>query len=889
MAEDAMAQRPAPAGGRTAGEEIPLPPAVGLSVPEATRRLRRYGRNEIPGQRRRPIHAIVLGVLREPMFLFLVIAAALYLALGDPLEGAVLSVIAIIDVGLVTFQELRTERVIEALREIASPRALVVRDRQEVRIPGAEIVPGDVVILSEGDRVPADGRLLTSHDLQTDESLLTGESVPVRKRAPLRQAGSIAESPPGGDDLPFVYSGSLIVSGQGVAEVVATGASAYIGRIGASLAAIRPERTRLQKSTARLVWAMAAIGVIVSLTVIVLFGTLRGDWLEGALAGMTVAMSALPEEFPLVLTVFLALGAWRLSRAGVLTRRSAVIETLGTTTALCVDKTGTVTQNRMTVSQLYADGVFLKVRPNPLPLPERFHELVEYAILASKPRPFDPTEQAMHRLGAAALTGTEHLHASWRLVQEYELTPGFLAMSQAWRGDARDEYIIAAKGAPESIVDLCHLGEDETRHIAESVQMMARQGLRIIAVAQGRHRGPDLPAHQHDFVFAFVGLIGLEDPLRPTVANAVDECRRAGIRIIMITGDYVATAESIARQAGLNVAGGAMTGAEIEALEESELRRRIRAVTIFARIRPEQKLRLVGALKANGEIVAMTGDGVNDAPALRAAHVGIAMGQRGTDVAREAASLVLLDDDFGAIVGAVRLGRRIFDNLRKAMAYITAIHVPILGMALAPWLFGWPIVLSPFHVVFLEMVIDPVCSIVFEAEPEESDIMRRPPRPFGERLFAGWTLGISLVQGFVLMLIVLTVYGGALALERSEGVARTVTFVSMVTGNLALAIANRSWSEDVIAGLMRPNRSLWIAVAAAFGGLALVVGVPPVRELFRFEATSAVDLTVASLCGVLSVLWFEIAKATGLVRRISRYQPQARDESCPDCHRNGLG
>ncbi|MFO0996940.1 MAG: cation-translocating P-type ATPase [Alphaproteobacteria bacterium] len=847
----------------------------GLSTAEAARRLREFGRNEISGAGRRSLLSVVFGVLKEPMFLFLVIAAALYLALGDPLEGIVLSSIAIIDVGMVTFQDMRTERVIEALREIASPRALVIRDRRDMRIPGAEVVPGDLVILSEGDRVPADGRLLTSHDLQADESLLTGESAPVRKLAQPDHPGPITTSPPGGDDLPFVYSGSLVVSGQGVAEIVATGPNAYIGRLGTSLTAIPPERTRLQESTARLVWAMAMVGAFVSVAVLIHFGLRRGDWLQGALAGITVAMSALPEEFPLVLTVFLALGARRLSRAGVLTRRSAVIETLGAATVLCVDKTGTVTQNRMSVTRLCVDGHFLEVAPETPALPDRFHELVEYAILASKSRPFDPTELAVHRLGADAFKGTEHLHTSWRLAEEYELTPGFLAMSQAWRVDSTDEYVVAAKGAPESIIDLCHLDEEKARPIHEWVQAMAHDGLRIIAVARGRHRGSALPAHQHDFDFTFAGLVGLTDPLRPTVRAAVDECARAGIRIVMITGDYAATAESIAREAGLDAAGRVATGGEIAALDDAGLKQRVRDVSVFARIRPEQKLQLVEALKANGEIVAMTGDGINDAPALKAAHVGIAMGQRGTDVAREAATLVLLDDDFGAIVGAVRLGRRIFDNLRKAMTYITAIHVPILGMALAPLLLGWPFVLAPLHVVFLEMIIDPVCSIVFEAEPEETDVMRRPPRPVGEQLFGGWTLGISLAQGFLLLLAVLAIYGGALALERPESVARTMVFVTIVTGNLALAVANRSWSEGILAGLRRPNRALWVAVAIALAGLALAIGVPPLQQLFKFDAAPAADIAIASACGAMSVLWFEIAKKAGIVSRMPHHHGNA--------------
>lgn len=839
------------------------PPAFpGLPSKEAQRRLARYGYNELPRQDRRDLPAILIGILREPMFGLLLAAAGLYLLLGDLQQGLLLAACALLSLGLVVHQERRSERVLETLRELSSPRALVIRDGAEQRIPGREVVPGDLVIVAEGDRVPADAALITCHGVVADESLLTGEAVPVRKRSRLAADREIA--PAGGENQPFVYSGTLIVGGQGLAEVLATGPATRMGGIGAALRALEPEQTPLQRSIAGFVRVVAVLGLGLSLALAGLVIHATGDWSEGLLAGITLAMSALPEEFPMVLIVFLSLGAWRLSRHQVLTRQASAIETLGAATMLCVDKTGTLTENRMAVARLYAGGESLDVAPEKAELPESFHRLIEFAILASKPRAIDPMDSALQRLGEQALAGSEHLHRSWSVAEEYELTPGFLAMSQAWRGE-EEGYVVAAKGAPEAIADLSHLAPPAAARLAAAVEEMAARGLRVIAVAGGRHAGPDLPANQHDFDFALIGLIGLADPLRASVPAAIAECRQAGIKVAMITGDYAATAGAIARQAGLDLAGGILTGADLAAMDDPELARRLRESRVFARIMPEQKLRLVQALKANGEVTAMTGDGVNDAPALKAAHIGIAMGRRGTDVAREASDLVLLDDDFGAIVQAVRLGRRIFGNLTKAMAYITAIHVPIAGLALIPLLLGWPILFFPVHIVFLEMIIDPVCSIVFEAESEEADIMQLPPRPPRAPLFSRLRLLVSLLQGAVVLGAVLLLYGAAL--PAGEDRARGLAFTALVAANLGLVLVNRSWNTGLWGSLRRPNPAVWIVVGAAAAVLSLALGTPAARGLFHFAAVDPAALAGVGAVGLAAAFWFEIPKALGLLHR----------------------
>jgi len=475
--------------------------------------------------------------------------------------------------------------------------------------------------------------------------------------------------------------------------------------------------------------------------------------------------------------------------------------------------------------------------------------------------PFDPMEKAIKEIGNQYLAQTEHLHRDWKLIHEYPLSAKLLALSRVWKSPSGPDYVIAAKGAPEAIADLCHFDEAQASELSRSVSAMADEGLRLLGVAKAPFRQtPDLPGEQHDFTFEFIGLLGLADPVRPTVAGAIGECYSAGIRVVMITGDYPGTARNIARQIGLNPCDEAITGLELDGMDDEELKRRIRSVNIFARVVPEQKLRLVKALKANKEIVAMTGDGVNDAPALKAAHIGIAMGGRGTDVARESAALVLLDDDFSSIVEAIKLGRRIFDNIRKAISYIFAIHVPIAGMSLIPVLFKLPLVLLPVHIVFMELIIDPACSVVFEAENEEADVMKRPPRNPGEPLFGRRTLILSLLQGTCVLLIALAVFGIALYREQGEMEARALTFTTLIISNLGLILTNRSWSHSILNTLKQRNTSLWWVLGGAALFLALVLYFPFARNLFRFSMLHPLDLAICLAAGMVSILWFESFK-----------------------------
>ncbi|UWU87403.1 cation-translocating P-type ATPase [Bradyrhizobium yuanmingense] len=833
--------------------------AAGLSETEARARLAADGPNELPRPERRSPLRIVVEVLREPMLLLLLCGGLIYLVLGDLKEALILLAFGAMSIVITVMQETRTERVLEALRDLTSPRALVVRDGARRRIAGREVVQGDLLVLGEGDRVPADAALVEARDLQIDESLLTGESVPVRKKT--ADKIKVAAHRPGGEDQPFVYSGSLVVRGEGLALVEATGPRSEIGKIGLSLRGLQAEPPRLQQQTARLVRLCFLGGTIISLAAIVLYGVSRGDWLQALLAGVAIGMSMLPEEFGVVLTVFMAMGAWRISQARVLTRRAAAIEVLGSATVLCTDKTGTLTQNQMSVAELrLLDGARLRAEASgPDQVGREFAELARCGALASSPEPFDPMEKALHSFARGVLRDGDAMDGERTLVRTYGLRPELLAMTQVWRTAGAADLIACAKGAPEAIARLCRLNEADREAVQAAVGAMAKVGLRVLGMAVAVCDEASLPASQEAFVFRFVGLVGLADPLRPHVPEAVRECRSAGIRVIMITGDYPATAMAIGLQAGLDITEVA-TGEQVKLAEDSELEALVRKVNVFARVLPEQKLRIVQALKRSGEIVAMTGDGVNDAPSLKAAHIGIAMGGRGTDVAREASSIVLLDDDFSSIVASIRLGRRIYDNLRKAMAFIFAVHVPIAGLALLPLVFGLPLVLGPVHIAFLELIIDPVCSLVFEAEREERDVMKRPPRRADAELFSWPLIAWSVLQGTMAFALIAVIFVAALRSGLPPEEARTLAFIALVVCVLALVLVNRSFSASFLSAFFRPNAALlWIFLLIALV-LATALFWPPASGLFRFGPLHLDDLMITLGAGLLVLTALELLK-----------------------------
>jgi len=828
------------------------------------RSLAREGYNELPTAKPRHIFAIALSVVREPIFLLLIACGIVYLLLGDAREAVMLLGFVFVVMALTLFQERKAERALEALRDLSSPRALVIRGSEQKRIPGRAVVCGDVIVLSEGDRVPADAVVVSCTSLAVDESLLSGESATVGKASAPSDVAQMGR--PGGEDSPFVFSGTLVVQGKGVARVLATGGRTEIGRIGRALAVLEEEPTRTQRDTATVVKRIAWVGLALAASVAVAYGATRGDWLNGLLVGITLAMAILPEELPVVLTVFLGLGAWRISKRQVLTRRVPAVELLGATTVLCVDKTGTLTQNRMTLTSLCAANAIYELPGLASELPEHFHALLEFSVLASHRDPFDPTEQAIRAAGLELLAATEHLHQDWALVEEYPLSRELLAMSRVWCSPDSYDYVVAAKGAPEAIVDLCHLNAVEGDVVRQQVDHLARKGLRVLGIAKAAFCQKQLPAIQHEFEFEFLGLVGLVDPVRAAVPGAIREAVEAGIRVVMITGDYPQTALNIAHRIGLSSDDTVITGMELDMLDEGQLQQRLRRANVFCRVVPEQKLRLVNAFKANGEVVAMTGDGVNDAPALKAAHIGIAMGGRGTDVAREAAALVLLDDDFSSIVEAIKLGRRIFNNLRNAVAFLVSVHVPIVGLSMVPVILGWPLILMPIHILFLQLIIDPACSLVFEAEPEEADIMRRPPRAAEVSLFEPALLLRSAAQGLILLAVLLGIFTVALHSGQGAEQARAQAFTSLIVASLGLIFANRSWPGSVLGALRVRNVALWWVATGALAFLMLALNVPILREAFRFAPLRGHDLAVPVAVGLFTFVVFRVMNSLKMAR-----------------------
>ena len=795
----------------------------GFSDNKAKELLEQFGYNELPSAKSKGILHIALEVFKEPMFLLLISCGAIYLLLGDYLEGVFLLASVLVIIFITFYQHQKTEKSLEALKQLSSPRALVIRDGKEIRIAGREVVPGDIIILNEGDRVPADAIVLESHHLTVDESLLTGESLPVVKTV----EGTLHR------DENKVFSGTLVLQGKGFAQVTGTGIHTQFGKIGVSLQSIEQDATRLQQEMKRLIRQLFIGGGLLSILVIISFYISRGNFLSALLTGLSSAMAILPEEFPVVLTVFLALGAWRLSKNNVLTRKPSAIETLGSVTVFCSDKTGTITQNNMEIAALHCQDTSYhksEFESNT----EQVRDLLQVLLFASPRNSIDPMEKAIS-------TEYQKLKASGQegkttLLKEYPLSKALFAMTRVYAKDDMDVVTAYCKGAPEAVFKLCGLSGPELDHQMTTVQSMAGKGLRVLAAAKAICTDANLPEKQCDFNFVFSGLVGFEDPIRPEVPQAIQDCNHAGIKVIMITGDYPVTAKSIADQIGLQNDGNILTGDDLKSMSDATLKEKIRHTSVFARIVPEQKLQIIKALKANGEIVAMTGDGVNDAPALKAADIGIAMGFKGTDVAREASSLVLLDDNFASIVHAIRSGRKIFDNLQKAMSYIMAVHVPIIGLVLLPAFFPFlPILLMPLHIVFMELIIDPVCAIAFESEQEEKGIMKRAPRNPDERFFGWKKMTYSLLKGLLLLLMVVGVYYFSIHEGHSDAEVRAISFTSLIIGNVFLIFTSLSDTRSFISVILEKNIAVLVISAIAFTMLFLSISVPMLEDVFNFE------------------------------------------------------
>ena len=814
----------------------------GISEQEARQRLERFGPNELKDSTTRGLPSIVRAALSEPMVLLLLGIGVLYFLLGELEEVLSLLSFLILILSITVFQDRKTEKTLSLLKKLSSPRAFVLRDGKKKRIPGREVVPGDFVFLSEGDRVPADIKLMKGGPLLLDESIISGEAFPVEKMTI--------------PDKNKIIGGTLVNKGQGWGEVISTGENTEIGKIGKSLEGNDKELTPLQRKTRQTVNKLGMIAAGLTIFVILFYGLTHQKWLEAVLVGLTLAMAILPNELPAVLLIFLAAGAWRISRRQVLTRKIPAVEALGGISVLCVDKTGTLTQNKMIISSFWSKGKELDLtRPMNGDLPENFHEILEFGILASRPEPVDPMERAFHQAGQLFLERTEHLHPEWTLTKEYALSDELLAVSYAWKMKHQSCYSIGAKGAPEAIIDLCHLSTTDAQIILKQIKKMADKGQRILAVA--RAFSSSLPPIQHDLDFEFMGLVGLTDPVRSDARQAVEECQRAGINVIMITGDHPDTAKNIGEQVGLDYTQEALTGADIDEMSDEKLQQKLKQVRIFCRMNPLHKHRIVKALKNAGDAVAMTGDGVNDALALKSADIGIAMGERGTDVAREASSIVLLDDNFSSIVAGIRIGRRTFQNLQNAFSYLLSIHIPITAVSILPVVFKLPLVLLPVHIAFLHLVIEPASTFVYEADPGDEKLMNRPPKKRDDPIISKEALLESLIQGSWIALIILGIFFFSLSSGYSSSDARGLTFTSLIFANFAFIYASQLKKNSD-----KSRRVVSILALGTFSLLALVFYNSFFRELFRFEILHPLDLMICLLAGLACFLGHLLIKKT---------------------------
>ncbi|MES2585647.1 MAG: cation-translocating P-type ATPase [Pseudomonadota bacterium] len=815
----------------------------GLTKSQVIQLQAEYGLNEISVADRKTVLKLLLRILAEPTFALLLLAGLIYLVIGKIDDALILIGFIFISVGITLFQERKSEKAIDALKELSSPRAIVIRDGVTQRIAGKEIVVGDILILEEGDRIPADALLLEAHNLLVDESLLTGESEPAKK-----------------DGANQVHSGCMVIRGSGVAKVTAIGMQTELGKIGSSLKQIIVLNSPLQEDIEVLIKRFTIFGVSLSILVLVIYGLMHDNWLQGALTAISLTMALLPEEFTVILTVFMALGVWRIARQKVLTRYAPVIETLGSITALCVDKTGTLTLNKMSLEVLAIPQniLMLSSKDDELNSPQK--ELLSYCILASEVKPFDPMEQAFHEKRHLAL---EYINqtSEFKLVHEYGLSHELPAMTHIWQDPGSNQCLVAIKGAPEAVLKCCNLSQTQIAAIEKQIKDLASQGLRLLGVAKSQYtkQGPDWPATLNSFEFTWLGLAGLQDPIRQEVPASIQKCQRAGIRVIMITGDHAITAQAIAKQVGIDSIS-ILSGKDINVLNDLELRQAVKKTSVYVRIKPADKLRLVKALQANNEVVAMTGDGVNDAPALKAAHVGIAMGQRGTDVAREAASLVLLNDDFSSIAQTIQQGRQIYDNLHKAIIYVVAIHIPMAGAVFIPILFGIQPILDPIHIVFLQMIIDPACAIIFEMEASESDVMLRAPRNINQKLFSLQNISMAFLQGAGLTAIVVGLYFWLLNMNYSHAMATTLSFGSLVIGNISLIVVSRSKKDHLFKILQKNNPSQKWILGIGVISFGFLVTIPFFRDRFQFTVPTLEGALTILASGLIGLTWYELVK-----------------------------
>lgn len=814
----------------------------GLSESEVLSRRKEFGKNILYVGAARTVLRMLWDVLREPMFLIILAVTIIYFFLGNVYEGQIMLFAMAMVVFISLYQEIRSANAIKGLRKYTEGNIKVIRGSEEKSILSEELVPGDVMIITEGEQVPADAKVLQQNDCSVNEAIMTGESIAVFKSA--------------GDAL---LQGTVLSSGMCYAEVTASGNRTKIAQLGKSMEDITPEKSLLQIQVNSFVKQMALVGLLAFVLVFSINYFSTNDLIISLLFGLVMTMSLIPEEIPVAFTSFMAIGAYRMSRIGLLVKQPVTVESLGSASVICLDKTGTITENNMSLAAIYdfeKDAIIYASDFSQFP----DHEVIVYAMWASEAMPFDPMEKALHL--AYEQQTKEDVRPRFEMVHEYPLEGKPPMMTHIW--ERGDEQVIAGKGGMERILRNTRLNADDANKVIEITKKLAKKGYRILGVAKAA-KPPAVagfPEEQDDFDWQFLGLVALYDPPKPGIRKVFEQFYDAGIQVKMITGDYAETAFTIASESGLKNNGEYRTGDVIMAMSEAELRQVVRETDIFVRMFPEAKLAVIEALKANGEVVAMTGDGVNDGPALKAANIGVAMGNRGTDIAKKAASLVIVDDKLDKMIDAIANGRKIYLNLKKAIRYIISIHIPIILTVLMPLLLGWQFknIFTPVHVIFLEMIMGPTCSIFFENEPMEPGTMHRKPRNRMEALFSWQELSGSIVQGIVISLGVLGIYYWAMTTGHSETVTRTVVFITLIISNVFLTLVNRSFRENIFKTIHYPNNILWVVLIASVFLLICLQYIPFVRETFHLVKLDGNDWLICVAVAFVSVFWFEIWK-----------------------------
>lgn len=816
----------------------------GLTNQEVTASRVKHGINKLAFKKANGLLDAIKSLIKEPMVILLLVASCIYFISGSLGDG-IFMVAAIIMVAAISlYQDSRSRNALEKLKEFALPTATVIRDGITIIVKSEDIVVGDSIVLEEGASVPADGTIIRANDFSLSEAILTGESLPVSKHQDKEDR--------------HVYSGTTVSSGSAIVVVTAIGNETRLGKIGKSLESIKEEKTPLELQIGSFVKKMVVVGVVVFLIVWAINFFRSHELLDSLLKALTLAMSILPEEIPVAFTTFMALGAWRLMKLGIVVKQMKTVETLGSATVICTDKTGTITQNKMSLARVFvlATNTINELKQT---ADKETSATIRMSMFASEPNPFDPMEIALHE--AYSKTNETDERLAYKLIHEYPLGGKPPMMTHIFENDLKQR-IIAAKGAPEAIMAVSHLTAEQKQHILQAINSLANEGYRLLGVGEALYEGNRFPEQQQDFQFEFKGIVAFDDPPKENIRYVLNSFYAAGIQVKIITGDNTLTTTAIAKEIGFKGYEKSVTGAELMLLPETELRKRVETTQIFSRMFPEAKLKIINALKANNEIVAMTGDGVNDGPALKAAHIGIAMGKKGTEIAKQAASLILLEDDLAKMVDAIAMGRRIYANLKKAIRYIISIHVPIILTVFIPLALGWkyPNIFSPVHIIFLELIMGPTCSIIYENEPIEPNAMIQKPRPFSRNFFNVKEIMISILQGVVITLGTLWIYQYALGQDYSESRIRTMVFLVLIAANIFLTLINRSFYYSVIKTFTYKNRLVPVIIVTTLILSAFILYLPPLSRFFKFESLTLLQLLICIGVAFIAVIWYEMVK-----------------------------